>query len=244
MPFISNGKAILPTTGNVNNVTAGEDGNLKKGNTTSPRFVQYQGNANLVLDKHTNLVWPKCPAKVVTGFSGNEALNYRGGSYNGSVTYAVNDVVYIPAGPVGLGFVCIQANAPGNAHNTTETAYWTPLLTGHGNGDTDWSTGTAGLPSWNTAITNCTNLNYGGFTTGWRLPNMLELFSIINLDTASFDYYAAGGVNLPTTSLSMLTSTTAHTSTNALTLTSFMGTPQMGYLGKISTGYVIPCRNA
>jgi len=37
-----------------------------------------------------------------------------------------------------------------------------------------------GLVNWATAVTNCNTLNYGG-QTDWRLPNLRELFSLIDV---------------------------------------------------------------
>ena len=41
------------------------------------------------------------------------------------------------------------------------------------------SSNAAAAAAWGTAVTNCNNLNYGGYTD-WRLPNVRELFSLID----------------------------------------------------------------
>lgn len=76
--------------------------------------------------------------------------------------------------------------------------------------------------TWNTAIDSALSLSVGSFTTGWRLPNIMEFCSILNWGLTSYLNYAPFNLG----SLAFQTSTTwAFTTTNNITIgpTGFLG---------------------
>jgi hypothetical protein len=110
-----------------------------------------------------------------------------------TISYATNDDGDLEAGR-NTSFTVLAENNPfGNTNRFTSTTgnqTYTNRIT------IDWSTydgstvlgwkmdqipATAGL-SWSQSITSATAA-FGGFATGWRLPNVGEMFSIINFST-------------------------------------------------------------
>jgi hypothetical protein len=98
--------------------------------------------------------------------------------------------------------------------------------------------------NWNTAIDQCLTLSIGTFTSGWRLPNIMEYLSIFNYGASSNTFnYAPFNVNSVGNIGQLWTSTTAIFNTGlAYTArpTAFDYTP----LNKFdSSGYrYLPCR--
>ena len=60
--------------------------------------------------------------------------------------------------------------------------------------------------NWNNAIDGSLLVSIGTFTTGWRLPNLMEFFSLMNTQVANFNYVPFSGQGLE--SLNIWTSTT------------------------------------
>ena len=50
--------------------------------------------------------------------------------------------------------------------------------------------------NWNTAIDNCLAYSVGSFTTGWRLPNMKEIFNLMNYANAPSSFINYSPINL------------------------------------------------
>jgi hypothetical protein len=99
-----------------------------------------------------------------------------------------------------------------------------------------------GLMTWSAAITWCNNLNsgggYGGYT-GWRMPNVKELMSIVNFSTSTACMDAAYFRNTQTTDY--WTSTTYKPgTTNAWVVTCSDG--GASYSLKTGSNYVRPVR--
>jgi hypothetical protein len=96
--------------------------------------------------------------------------------------------------------------------------------------------------NWNTAIDNCLAVTVGAFTTGWRLPNRAEIFTIMLHEGATLNLplnYAPFNISLATV---FYTSTTqAATTTNCFTLTN-NSNATLGSTTKTGNGRYFPCR--
>jgi len=93
--------------------------------------------------------------------------------------------------------------------------------------------------NWNNAIDGALAVSIGTFTTGWRLPNVQEIVSIINWSSLRpFDY---SPFNNSTTNLNYWTSTTSPTSTvSAYNVNS--NNSVITSTGKTTSYRYIPCR--
>jgi hypothetical protein len=112
----------------------------------------------------------------------------------------------------------------GSATINTTTARFTDELGGStytNNIVLDWSTwngstllgwyrlpATAGTQTWNNAIDNALATSIGSFTTGWRLPNNVELISLCDESTTGLLNYVPFSITSPSGAASLWTSTT------------------------------------
>lgn len=94
--------------------------------------------------------------------------------------------------------------------------------------------------TWNDAIDGALAVSIGSFTTGWRLPNMLELQNIQNIGLASSDLFNYSPFNLSTISTSLWCSNTLGTNTAYSWRYGIYGTRD--YQPKTSTYRYIPVR--
>lgn len=88
--------------------------------------------------------------------------------------------------------------------------------------------------TWNTAIDSALSLSVGSFTTGWRLPNIMEFCSIMNWGLTSYLNYAPfnfGGIAFQTST------TWGFTTTNNITIGS-TGFPGISIKTNASGRYV------
>ncbi len=76
-----------------------------------------------------------------------------------------------------------------------------------------WRRTTSGDVSWNDAVDQALATSIGTFTTGWRLPNVQELFSIVNCQVTNVFSYPP--FNLSTVTYGYWTGTTGTVTTNA-----------------------------
>ena len=90
---------------------------------------------------------------------------------------------------------------------------------------------TAGRQTWNNAIDNALLTSIGSFTTGWRLPNVLELISIVDFGVVNVLNYAPFNLSLLSTNQWLWTSTT---NPNATTTAQTLVTSQGGNLARIT----------
>jgi hypothetical protein len=91
------------------------------------------------------------------------------------------------------------------------------------------------LETWNAAIDNSLLLNVAGYT-GWKIPNMIELISIMNISNTNVFNYAPFN---NTTLTVVWTSTTAPSSTSSAIIRSG---DTITTRGKTSTSYSTRCR--
>jgi hypothetical protein len=91
------------------------------------------------------------------------------------------------------------------------------------------------LETWNNAIDNSLSLNVSGYT-GWKIPNMIELISIINISNSNVFNYAPFN---NTTLTVVWTSTTAPSSTSSALIRSG---DTIITRGKTATSYSTRCR--
>jgi hypothetical protein len=173
---------ILSKTGQTISYRTGDDGNVQAG-TSLPRFEVIGGSGNLVVDWCTMLMWVREVPRIRPDGSGLETLIPRG-TWSASNNYAVNNLVQGDGNPNSLFYIALAASGPsaGGAQEPPNTAYWV---------ETKWTASASNLttPStidWNTAVDLCL-MTYAGFgpwsatnPTGWRLPNIVELGTIMN----------------------------------------------------------------
>lgn len=84
---------LVPPTGQTTSYVTGDDGALQKGRKTSPRCVD--NGDGTVTDKFTGLMWPKAPARIVTGTPGVFSQNLipsTGGVWANSHAFSVGEV--------------------------------------------------------------------------------------------------------------------------------------------------------
>ena len=94
------------------------------------------------------------------------------------------------------------------------------------------------LEAWDNAIDNAQSLSVATFTTGWRIPNANELFSLTYFGiNGTFTYNYTPFNN---TSLTVVWSSTTSSTNNAVIRGS--GTTYMTTRGKTSTSYSVRCR--
>ena len=91
------------------------------------------------------------------------------------------------------------------------------------------------LETWANALINATALSVGGFST-WRIPNLIELFSLMNFSSGNvFNYAPFNNTTLTVT----WSSTTAPNGTASALVRSGDGIIQRG---KTATSYSVRCR--
>ncbi len=97
--------------------------------------------------------------------------------------------------------------------------------------------------NWNTAIDNCLAYSVGSYTSGWRLPNVLEIFNLYDFGNinglGSYRLYRPPVFNLGVNRY--WTSTIARFSNNVHTADSQYG--EIRYTGITSSAAYFPCRN-
>lgn len=103
-----------------------------------------------------------------------------------------------------------------------------------------WRRTTSGDINWDNAIDGALAVSISTFTTGWRLPNIQEILSIVNFMTSAVFSYSP--FNLVTTPYRYWTGTTGVSSLNAYQCTN--GTTLVSQIAKTNTSSVryFPCR--
>ena len=91
--------------------------------------------------------------------------------------------------------------------------------------------------TWNNAIDNALAVSIAPYTTGWRLPNFIEMTSISNFSITSFLNYSP--FNLSASNI--WTSTTYANGTTSAYMWSLPGFTIQTF-GKVNTATVLPCR--
>lgn len=181
----------LPKTGQTTEYQAGDDGTTEAGQ-NSPA-VRYVDNLNgTVSDLHTGLMWVQEPQKIVPGTVVGATLplnqikranvNYGDGAgvWKASTAgYVVGDVVTNG----GLFYACTVTH-------TSAAAFATDLAADKWR-ETVWKLNatdltTPAVVAWGTWITYCNALEYAGYAAGsWRMPNVLELASLVDFGGSS-----------------------------------------------------------
>lgn len=172
----------LPKTGQTTVYQAGDDGTYQAGRRITPRFV-VPGDGT-VFDRSTRLMWVQSPQLIIAGAPGrvlhNQIQAARGDWANNTV-YALGDLARDGAATF---WVCLVAHtsavggsfADDRAANPTywEQTVWTSLAT---------NLSTPAATTWADTITNTEALDYAGYTD-WRVPNTLEISSLVDHSTA------------------------------------------------------------
>jgi len=92
--------------------------------------------------------------------------------------------------------------------------------------------------TWNNAIDNALAVSISPYTTGWRLPNYIEMISISNFGITSFLNYSPFNLS----GSNVWTSTTVVNSTTEAWMFSLPAT-NIQKFGKVNSATVLPCRN-
>ncbi len=176
----------LPPTGQTTSYRTGDDGELEFGNPRTTRFADT--GAGTILDHATGLEWVQQAELIIPGAVGIHATNQiqvAQGVWSNLTDYVAADLVQGDGAPDALFYVCILANGPAGvgAQEPPNATYWR---------ETIWTDSAADLASavtmgWDDAIDNCLALDYAG-KTDWRLPNLAELFSLIDHESSSSIY--------------------------------------------------------
>jgi hypothetical protein len=111
----------------------------------------------------------------------------------------------------------------------------------------DWSTydgstvlgwrRTTSSSNWDNSVTNSLAVSIAPFTSGWRLPNIMELFSIFNFQSNNLNY-SPFNININNSFWSSTTYSNGTTSAFILDCGSFATIR----LGKTTSCFYIPCR--
>jgi hypothetical protein len=91
--------------------------------------------------------------------------------------------------------------------------------------------------TWNNAIDNALAVSISPYTTGWRLPNYIEMISISNFGITSFLNYSPFNLS----GSNVWTSTTVVNSTTEAWMFSLPAT-NIQKFGKVNSATVLPCR--
>ena len=174
----------IPRTGLTTVYQAGDDGTYQAGH-PGERFTDL-GNGT-ILDRHlysTPTMWVKTPHLMIPGPVGVAAENtiqVARGVWSNAVDYVAGDLVQGDGDPNDLFYVCILANGVSDTPQEPPNAtYWvvTPWIGSAAN------LTTAGGMSWSDGLIAVEALDFAGYTD-WRMPNVLELTSLRNFQSAA-----------------------------------------------------------
>jgi hypothetical protein len=101
-----------------------------------------------------------------------------------------------------------------------------------------WRRTTTSGQTWNQAIDGALLINIAPFTTGWRLPNFMELMSLANFSIVGYLNYSPFNLS----SVNLWTSTTTAGSTTTAYMLSLAGNNINSAFGKVNATWYIPCR--
>lgn len=102
-----------------------------------------------------------------------------------------------------------------------------------------WRRTTTSGQTWNQAIDGALLINIAPFTTGWRLPNFMELMSLANFSIVGYLNYSPFNLS----SVNLWTSTTTAGSTTTAYMLSLAGNNINSAFGKVNATWYIPCRD-
>ena len=210
--IVTPNRNLLPRTGQKTSYATGDDGWFEAGWPGTTRFVD---NLNgTISDRATGLMWVQDPAIIIPGgpIGAVSQVQVAAGTWaSDHGAYAVGDLAQGDVDPGALFYVCIAAHTAAGDKEPPNASYWVV---------TPWTASAANLTTpatfaWANAINyalgsdwdadndgGAVGLSYAGFTN-WRLPNMDELFSLVdhcraapfidplftNVPTASNGYY-------------------------------------------------------
>jgi hypothetical protein len=100
-----------------------------------------------------------------------------------------------------------------------------------------WRRTVSATLTWNNAIDNALAVSISPYTTGWRLPNYIEIISISNFGITSFLNYSPFNLS----GSNVWTSTTVVNSTTEAWMFSLPAT-NIQKFGKVNSATVLPCR--
>jgi len=173
----------LPRTGQTTSYATGDDGDLQAGNPRATRFVAMAAE-NLTADRHTGLTWVTDPRLIIPGGPVGSIYKVQTarGNWATSTAYVVGDLV----AQGGSFYVCIEAHTAGVFADELAAGKWAATV---------WTGSAANLttfahPAWADAVADCLGLDYAGYQD-WRLPNVAELFSLVDWETQAWPFFAA-----------------------------------------------------
>ena len=212
----------LPKTGQTVEYTSGDDGTYEVGWNQPTRFVD--NSDGTVTDHATGLMWVKEVPLIIPGAPNaamlaiNNQLQVAQGNWAVDTAYAVGDLIFDAVGGTKF-YACAVAHTSDAVSLANDIAnhptYWR---------ETVWTESAANLTTnatnkWVTLIPLVEALEYGGTDTAagytdWRVPNAVELFSLVDFsaaaapctytsffpNTTSFQYWASTAAGGATTS--------------------------------------------
>ena len=161
------------------------------------------------------------------------------------VSYRFGDDGKIKAGRA-VDFTILSINNPfGNSNRFTDElggqTYSDNIVidwsTFNGSTVLGWYKGAFPIEVWNDAIDNALTLSVGTFTSGWRLPNATEAFSILNYGASSSWNYAP----FNNTTLSVVWTATTYNAGTSNAMVSWSD-HRIAERSKASTSYSMRCR--
>jgi len=200
----------------------------KSNNVLTPTNIQHAGNQ------------VKIELNVSTPVSGATLMKT-----NQSVSYRTGDDGDIEAGRA-VSFTVLSVNNPfGNSNRFTDElggqTYTNNIVidwsTFNGSTVLGWYKGAFPIEVWNTAIDNALALSVDTFTSGWRLPNATEAFSILNYGASSAWNYAP----FNNTTLSVVWTATTYNAGTSNAMVSWSD-HRIAERSKASTSYSMRCR--
>ena len=189
---IQNNKLYLPRTGQVTSYATGDDGYFQAGNPRKTRF--YDNGNGTISDRATGLMWVKQPELIIPGAVGVHSTNQiqvAHGNWAYNHAYALAELCRDAQEDTFWVCVATQSAAGSGTFSAYRTANPTKWRQTIWIGDA-FALGVPRQMTWADAVANCLALEYAGFSD-WRLPNLLELLSILNVAAAELPAVYADG---------------------------------------------------
>lgn len=178
----------LPKTGQTASYATGDDGYYQDGLDVTPRFLD--NGDGTVTDRATNLMWIKDVPRLIPNANGLTAQNQilaAKGTWATLTSYTLGDLVKSGT----LCYVCLT-------DHVSDTSFSADLSSGkwiETKFTNDATTlGVIASYKFYDSLTHISSLNYANYTD-WKLPNLIELFAILDHGVTA-DPLTTSGINI------------------------------------------------